>query len=266
MTASPSPRAAATATASRPTFTELVRAEPLPEHLHWTLRDTLTVLLIPALFLGVMLAARLGLGPNGLAVTDTSLRLVFFVFLVVANARLLARHWRALLRAPWRSAALIIAGMIVIQVVLTLLGAVLRPLAGITPGGGAEDAAAGTGAGQVAFGVLLFASLGPTVTALIEDFVFRHTLLLTFPVWNRWWSAAGLVVVNALVFGAIHVNNFDGHLLLTLSYAGAGLIMNLVYLWTRNIWHVLLMHGLNNFILGGPIVLLLVHALGADVM
>ncbi|MCC5672528.1 CPBP family intramembrane glutamic endopeptidase [Kocuria rhizophila] len=104
-------------------------------------------------------------------------------------------------------------------------------------------------------------SLGPTVTALIEDFTFRHALLLRLPVWGRAMPAAALVLVNALVFGLIHVNNVDGHWLLTLSYAGAGLVMNLVYLWTRNIWHVLLMHALNNFLLGGPLTVLLVKLL-----
>lgn len=79
--------------------------------------------------------------------------------------------------------------------------------------------------------------------------------------WGRAVPAAALVLVNALVFGLIHVNNVDGHWLLTLSYAGAGLVMNLVYLWTRNIWHVLLMHALNNFLLGGPLTVLLVKLL-----
>jgi membrane protease YdiL (CAAX protease family) len=109
--------------------------------------------------------------------------------------------------------------------------------------------------------VLLFTSLAPTVTALIEDFTFRHTLFLKLPVFSRRGVTVLVMVVNALVFGAIHLNNFGGELLLTLSYAGAGLVMNLVYLWTRNIWHVLLMHALNNFILGGPVTVLLVLAL-----
>lgn len=79
--------------------------------------------------------------------------------------------------------------------------------------------------------------------------------------WGRAVPAAALVLVNALVFGLIHVNNVDGHWLLTLSSAGAGLVMNLVHLWTRNIWHVLLMHALNNFLLGGPLTVLLVKLL-----
>nr|WP_312607246.1 CPBP family intramembrane glutamic endopeptidase [Kocuria rhizophila] len=79
--------------------------------------------------------------------------------------------------------------------------------------------------------------------------------------WGRAVPAAALVLVNALVFGLIHVTKVDGHWLLTLSYAGAGLVMNLVYLWTHNIWHVLLMHALNNFLLGGPLTVLLVKLL-----
>lgn len=105
---------------------------------------------------------------------------------------------------------------------------------------------------SLTFAVMLFASLNPVVTALIEDFTFRHTLLLKFPVWNRFALASLLTLANALVFGAVHINNFGGQWLLTLSFAGAGLLMNLVYLWTRNIWHGLLMHGLNNFVLGAP--------------
>ncbi|MFC7463068.1 CPBP family intramembrane glutamic endopeptidase [Brachybacterium sp. GCM10030252] len=175
--------------------------------------------------------------------------------LVIANRELLARHWRAMWRAKWRSLGLILVGMVVIQIVISLLGAILRPLSGADL---TEESVVPEQA-SIAFGVVLFASLGPTVTALVEDFTFRHTLLMKFPVWNKAALAALLVVGNALVFGLIHVNNFDGHWLLTLAYAGAGLVMNLVYLWTRNIWHVLLMHALNNFLLGGPVIVLFVH-------
>lgn len=48
---------------------------------------------------------------------------------------------------------------------------------------------------------MLFASLNPVVTALIEDFTFRHTLLLKFPVWNRCALARLLTLGNALVLG-----------------------------------------------------------------
>lgn len=149
--------------------------------------------------------------------------------------------------------------MVVVQLVISVLGGLLRPLVhGDASSGQARSA-------ELAFGVMLFASLGPTVTALIEDFTFRHTLLMKVPVWGRALPSVVLVLANALVFGLIHIENFGGQWLLTLSYAGAGLVMNLVYLWTRNIWHVLLMHGLNNFILGGPLTVLLVHGFSGAV-
>lgn len=239
-------------------FLSKVRAEPLPTRFDWHGRDWVALLAIPGMFIGGWLVSLVTADVSVAAISDTSLRIVLFTVLVIANRELLARHWCAFWRAPWRSIGLVILGMMVIQIVITVLGALLRPLAG--------DSAATNNPSEgisMTFAVLLFASLNPVVTALIEDFTFRHTLLLKFPVWNRFALAAALTVVNALVFGAIHINNFGGQWLLTLTFAGAGLVMNLAYLWTRNIWHVLLMHGMNNFLLGGPITVLLTHLLGA---
>jgi membrane protease YdiL (CAAX protease family) len=109
--------------------------------------------------------------------------------------------------------------------------------------------------------VLLLISLGPVAMALIEDTVFRHTLLLKLPVWGSKPLAALLVVVNGLAFGAIHYYNYGG-LLPTLPIACAGMFMNVLYLWTRNIWHVLLMHTVNNFALSiAPVLFFLVFPL-----
>lgn len=245
-------------------FLARVRAEQLPTRLDWHARDTIAVLAVPAIFLGGWLSGLVSTDPGPRVVADTALRIVVFAVLVVANAPMLARHWRAFRRATWRSIGLVIAGMVAIQVVISVLGAVLRAAgAGQTSGADASARAADTT--TLAFGILLFASLGPLVTALIEDFAFRHTLMLTLPVWTSPLLAALVVLANAPVFGAIHIHSFGGHWLLTLPYAGAGLLMNLVYLWTRNVWHVLLMHGLNNLLLAGPVTLLLVTVLQSAV-
>ncbi|MGY5764702.1 CPBP family intramembrane glutamic endopeptidase [Brachybacterium sp. DNPG3] len=242
-------------------FLEKVRAEELPTRLRWGAPEWVALASVPAIFLGGWLSSLVTDDVGVRAVADTLLRVVVFVAVVVLNRERLGRHWTAFWRAPVRSLAIVLAGMILIQVVISVLGSLLRGATGYSASGAASSDASAS----VAFAVLLIASFGPTVTALIEDFAFRHTLMMTFPAWNRWWTAALLVIVNALLFGAVHYNNFGGHLVLTLSYAGAGLLMNLTYLWTRNIWHVLLMHGLNNLILGGPIVVILAQALGAAV-
>jgi len=238
-------------------FRARVRAETLPTSFIWHRRDSVALLAVPALFAAGWLGSLLTQDPAVGTTVDTSVRIALFVVLAVANRELLARHWRAFWAAPWRSIGVVLAGLVVIQIVISALGNALRPFVDTLP---VEQAQATS----LTFAVMLFASFNPVVTALIEDFTYRHTLLLKFPVWNRFTIAAALTIGNALVFGATHINNFGGQWLLTLSYAGAGLVMNLTYLWTRNIWHVLLMHGLNNFILGGPIAFLLVYALGAD--
>ena len=238
-------------------FVDRVRVSELSTRWDWRLPEWVALAAIPTIFLVGWLAETLTENTSVVAVLDTSLRIVIFVVLAVANRRVLASDWAAFRRGGWRSWLLVIAGMIAIQLVITAVRAL--QLATGTGGVSQESDATPT----VAFGIILFASLAPTVTALIEDFTFRHTLLVRLPVWRYAAVGAVVTVANALVFGSIHLNNFGGNWLGTLPYAAAGLLMNLVYLWTRNIWTVLLMHGLNNFLLGGPLLVAFVHLMGA---
>lgn len=142
--------------------------------------------------------------------------------------------------------------MICTQAVISIVGRLI-------PGSSAEAVPESTGidpftANTSQMVLIVFLTLGPIATAFIEDTVFRHTLLLKLPVWSHPARACLVVVVNAIVFGAIHFHNF-GSFLGTVPYMAAGLCFNLIYLWTRNLWHVLLMHTLNNAILtlGGTI-------------
>ena len=239
-------------------FVAKVGVEALPARFTWAPRDWVALLAVPAIFATDWIAEQLSTDVSVRGITDTIVRVLLFGVLVVANRGLLGRHWRAFWSAPWRSIGVVVGGMIAIQIVVTALGAALRPLVGGTHDSGGGDS-------HLAFAVLLVVSFNPVATALIEDFTFRHTLLMKLLVRHRFWYVALLTVANAILFGALHVNNFDGHWLLTLSFAGAGLVMNLTYLWTRNIWHVLLMHGLNNFILGGPLTVVFVQILSAAV-
>ncbi|NRD26941.1 CPBP family intramembrane glutamic endopeptidase [Frigoribacterium sp. VKM Ac-2836] len=250
-----------TASAGRPAgFLDRVRAEQLPTRFRWQARDWVALLAVPSIFVSGWLTTMITNDVAVGTVVDTVLRIALFVVLVVANRALLARHWRAFWAAPWLSVGLVVVGMVALQIAISSSGSALRSLGGLDPGDDQGPVP------SMAFGVLLFTSLNPMVTALIEDFTFRHTLLLKFPVWNRFVFAAVLTVANAVLFGAVHIDNFGGEWLLTLSFAAAGLVMNLTYLWTRNIWHVLLMHGVNNFILAGPVGVVILHVLQAAVV
>ena len=72
------------------------------------------------------------------------------------------------------------------------------------------------------------------------------------------------MVVNSVVFGAIHYYNFGGELERTIPYMFAGLFMNLAYLWTRNVWVPALMHLVNNVMLtyGGLLLVAVVRIAG----
>lgn len=81
-----------TVTPAGRSFLARVRAEALPTTFRWDGRDWVALLAVPATLAVGWLVARvtdsLALG----AIADTSLRILLFVVLVVANRELLARH------------------------------------------------------------------------------------------------------------------------------------------------------------------------------
>lgn len=97
--------------------------------------------------------------------------------------------------------------------------------------------------------IMLFTSLSPLATALIEDITFKHTLLRKV-LSNSAICNILIVILNSILFGAIHYGNFGNSVINTIPFMAAGLFLNLVYLKTKNLWHVLLIHLINNFILG----------------
>jgi membrane protease YdiL (CAAX protease family) len=235
-------------TAVKTGFLDAVRVEPLPNSLHWGRVDWIVLATIPVIFVSFYATQALGWGAWAHGLADSALRVALFALLVWCYRDLLARHWQGFRRAFWRSAGLVVAAAVVMQVIITVVRALMGSLA---QGKDMVDPALRIDVTTLTRGgvfVLLLISLGPVAMSLIEDTVFRHTLLMKLPVWDHKPLAALVVVANAWLFGAIHYYNYGG-LLPTVPMACAGLFMNAIYLWTRNIWHVLLMHALNNFVL-----------------
>ena len=144
---------------------------------------------------------------------------------------------------------LVIVGAVLLQAVISLTRSIL-------PVGASREAESAIDPNSIAFISLLIISLGPLFTALLEDIIFRYTLLQKLFV-SPWLWRVVLVLLNSILFGLIHYYNFDGNLVATVSFMAAGLFLNLIYLWVRNIWHVLLIHFVNNAVLslGGVILL-----------
>jgi len=239
------------------TFTQLVRAESFPTHISWQWRDSFVLCILPLIFFNsFVLTQWFGISVL-VALGDSIFRGILFIAVCWLYKSMLYMHWQKYKQAFWRSSLLVVVGAIVLQVVISLTRSML-------PVGTSIEEKPSIDPNSIAFLSLLIISLGPLFTALLEDIIFRYTLLQKLFIQPWLWRVI-LVLLNSILFGLIHYHNFDGNLIATVSFMMAGLFLNLIYLWTRNIWHVLLIHLVNNAVLslGGLIVLKLLQTVGA---
>ncbi|KAB0625311.1 CPBP family intramembrane metalloprotease [Acinetobacter gandensis] len=239
------------------TFTQLVRAESFPQHISWQWRDTLALCILPLIFFNSFILEQLFGISVQVALGDSIFRGILFIAVCWLYKSMLSMHWQKYKQAFWRSSLLVVIGAIVLQVVISLTRSVL-------PLGSSGEEKPSIDPNSIAFFSLLIISLGPLFTALLEDIIFRYTLLHKLFV-QPWLWRVMLVLLNSILFGLIHYHNFDGNLIATISFMVAGLFLNIIYLWTRNIWHVLLIHFFNNALLslGGLILLKILQMVNA---
>lgn len=223
-------------------FLTLVRAESFPQNITWTMRDVFALLVLPLIFFNGYIFQKFGLSGVALGQVDALCRGLLFATLCVLYQDMLYGHWQKFKQAFWHSCVLVLVGAVLLQVVISLTRHLLPVTRGIS------DDASSISLETVSIFALFIISLSPLFTALLEDVVFRYTLLQKLFVQPWLWRVI-LVLGNSILFGLIHYHNFNGNLIATISFMSAGLFLNLMYLWTRNIWHVLLIHFLNNAVL-----------------
>ncbi|WP_180116378.1 CPBP family intramembrane glutamic endopeptidase [Acinetobacter sp. YH12140] len=235
------------------TFTQLVRAESFPTHISWQWRDTFALCILPLILLNSYLLDQFFGVSAQVALGDSIFRGILFIAVCWLYKTMLYTHWQKYKQAFWRSSLLVVVGAVALQVVISFTRSLL-------PVGENIEKESTIDPNTIAFFSLLIISLGPLFTALLEDIIFRYTLLQKLFVQPCLWRVI-LVLLNSILFGLIHYHNFDGDLIATISFMAAGLFLNLIYLWTRNIWHVLLIHFVNNAVLslGGVILLKLLQ-------
>lgn len=230
-------------------FLQQVRAEHFPEKIVWGWKDTFAILIIPLIILNGFILEKIFGSLIAVSLGDTVLRALLFILVCFLYKDMLFAHWIKFRQAFWRSSLLVVIGAVLLQVVISLT----RQL---VPVGQRTEEKSFIDPEHIPFISLLMISLGPLFTALLEDIVFRYTLLQKLFIQPLLWRII-LIMLNSILFGLIHYHNFDGNLIATISFMSAGLFLNLIYLWTRNIWHVLMIHFLNNAVLSvGGIVLL----------
>lgn len=236
-------------------FIQQVRAESFPTKISWNWRDTFAILIIPLIFMNSFLIQYVSKNILVIGISDAIFRGVLFLLVCYLYKTMLLEHWQKYKQAFWQSCLLVVLGTIAFQIVIHVTRQFL-------PQGQGGEPKAYIDLNHTHFMVLLMMSLGPLFTALLEDIVFRYTLLQKLFIRPFGWRVV-LVILNSVLFGLIHYYNFGGDVLATVSFMTAGLFLNLVYLWTRNIWHVLLIHFVNNAVLslGGLILFKVVQLL-----
>jgi len=91
----------------------------------------------------------------------------------------------------------------------------------------------------------ILASLIPLLNAFQEEIIFRHVLF--YKQKDIRFLSVFLFLLSAFLFGLIHLNNFDGNIVATIPYMIIGAFLNLVYLFSKNIWYPIGMHITFNF-------------------
>lgn len=205
----------------------------------WSTRDTLTLLVIPLeLGLGYMLAAVFaGVNAATLSAVPFCLKVLSLFLIVFLNHDLLMENWKRFTERLWLKLIFCVAGAASMYLVLSGI----RSLAGMAQSAEAMKAITG----GLPYGVFLLLSFTPVLAPVTEEVVFRHVLFYKFRARISWRSI--MCLVSSFLFGAVHLGNFGGNLWLTVPYMVIGLLYNLIYYFSKNIWTSITIHLFFNF-------------------
>ena len=209
------------------------------KEVHWQVRDTIAVLLVP-----FELAVATIFGLSGFGDNTTLSTILSVVLRVVTTCAIIYLFWDV-----FRSGFLSFRKKIWLKLPVCLGAALLMPyvlqaVRSVTMGPQSFSMLKLV-AGDIPVGVFLAASLTPLLAPFLEEIVFRHVLCYRFR--SKPALCAIMCILSAFLFGAVHLRNFDGNLLNTVPYMVIALLYNLIYLFTKNIWYSLSTHFLFNF-------------------
>lgn len=150
---------------------------------------------------------------------------------------LLKESWRDYRKKIWLKVIASIVGVLVMYLILFSIRQLMPP---ITSTGEEFNSD-----GMVPSIMIFLYSFIPIFIPFLEEIIFRHVLFYKFK--GNKFLLILFFFVSAFLFGAAHMNNFDGNLLLTLPYMVVGTFLSLVYLFANNIWYAIGIHFLFNF-------------------
>jgi uncharacterized protein len=193
---------------------------------------------LPALALGVKISSEHT--PPGIAIGDTVVQDIAFVFVAVYLARVggrQVRSWQFGLRKPgagWRHASALIVLLLVVFVVLSVIWSeVFKPEE--------EKLLKQLGSNEGAALLVLSAGLTCVVAPICEELLFRGFI---FTALRNWRGTLPAAVITGLVFGGVHVGSAP--VLDLAPLAGLGFGLCLLYRYTGSLYPSIVAHSLNN--------------------
>lgn len=211
-------------------------------------KEWFSLLIIPVIYGNMYLFFNITKNSLTVNIIDTVLRITLVSILIYLFRHLLKNHWNEFKQKRKRKWIYIVLGAIALQIIISLATKYSPTIETKTPemlDGLDFDLLSSS---WTLYFIMLFTSLASSATAIIEDIAFKHTLLKKI-LTNSTFANIIIVIVNSIIFGAIHYANFGNSVINTIPYMFAGLFLNIIYLKTKNLWYVLLIHLLNNFVL-----------------
>lgn len=107
--------------------------------------------------------------------------------------------------------------------------------------------------------VTFISAISALFAPFIEEIIFRY-IFIGKP--KEKTTKIIMLFLQALFFGLIHINNFNGNIFATIPYMFVGLYFGIIYLVSNNIWTSIFTHFIFNFVsTTAPSILLIFYML-----
>jgi membrane protease YdiL (CAAX protease family) len=193
--------------------------------------------------IAIIAGASLDDPPPAVDISATLLQDVAFVASAIVFASMVARPrpWHFGLRPTriWPALGYVVGGYLIFLAAAAAWSAALNLHE-------TDDVVEQLGADESAIALVAVTILVCVVAPMAEEFFFRGYFFGALRNWRGVWPAA---VITGLVFGGIHVGSAPIGFLVPLAFFG--LILCLIYHWTRSLYPCMALHCVNNSIAFG---------------
>lgn len=205
-----------------------------------TKKQAINLIILPIQFLLAYLVARLGLGESLGVVLLFLIMTLGFIVIIRVNKEDLSRDWSKFKNGIFKKILIgilmALGALLIIKVTRNLIPDRLMNLGSIGSTGGEEE-------GAFNLFTMVLTSIIPLYAALTEEVIFRKTLIDLGKTRTKKYF---FLIVQAILFGLIHLNNFGGNPYRTIPYMFVGLYFGIIYLKTENIFWSILGHLIFN--------------------